>query len=313
MSSLFDDLIKKSENKGSIKIIENLKLSKISSFGIGGNADYYVLTENISALLEVVKYLQEGGFLYKIVGNCTNLLFDDSGFKGTIVCTSNLNEIKMTGPYSFYCESGTLICNLSLFALKNNLVNFEGLCSIPGTIGGGLIMNAGAFDNVISDNLEYIDVYDYDKMKILRLNDYDVKFSYRKGLNKDKYLILGAGFKSHKGEYSKILCKMNSYKKIRKITQPVEKSAGCYFKKSECGESAGKIIDNCGLKGTNVGDAYVSNTHAGFLINKGNATSSNILTLAEIVKKEVFLKNGTILKEEVEYVPPLGSYQLNSK
>jgi UDP-N-acetylmuramate dehydrogenase len=256
-----------------------------------------------------------------VVGNASNLLFDDCGFDGCIICTSKMREIRLTSHPAFtgadrviYAQCGVLLPTLSRFALHQALTGFEGLCSIPATVGGALCLNAGAYGSEISDKLLAYEIFCPQSNKTSLIFADKSLFSYRKSpLMHSGKAILGAFFLAETGESEQIKAKCERFKALRAENQPQGvKSAGSYFKRPHENEgfppyqnkSAGQVIDTCGLKGVSVGGAQVSPKHANFLINAtGQAQASDVLALARTVKATVYKKTGIRLCEEVEFVP----------
>ncbi len=305
MNALFEQYLKDAQSKGCLNYSKDRPLSAVSAFGIGGNAAFFVVPKDIDTIKSVIRELYDSGERYIVVGNASDLLFDDEGYDGTVVSTGLLNGIRSENG-RLYAECGVKLPYLCRYAYENRLTGFEGLCSIPATVGGALKMNAGAFGCEISDTLEYISVYSpkSDTTIIKERNECD--FAYRRSHSAcEDEVILSAVFGPQTGDIAEILSKMRRYRQIREETQPVKvKSAGSYFKRPNAEKSAGELIEICGLKGKNVGGAYVSEKHGNFIINKnGSARSSDVLALAEIVKNTVFEKTGVVLEEEVIYIP----------
>jgi UDP-N-acetylmuramate dehydrogenase len=320
MNTLFLRYLKEMQNKGRLKFYENHSLSLVSTFGIGGKARVFVIPYDTDTLCDTVTLAASAG-RYIIIGNASNLLFDDRGFSGTVISTARiraveLTEIERVGKIGG-CERvisalcGVSLPQLSAFALRNGITGFEGLCSIPATVGGALCQNAGAYGQAISDTLIAYEAFYPDKREKRTVFVGGECFSYRKSpIGKQGEAVLCAYFRAESAECGQILEKMEKNKACRLASQPIgARSAGSYFRRPEGadGKSAGELIDKSGLKGLSVGGAEVSVKHANFIINKsGSATACDVLRLADTVKKTVFLNCGVMLCEEVEFIPRHG-------
>lgn len=270
-------------------ILKNEPMSKHTSFKIGGNAEYFIKVKSIQNLKKILILANNNNIPVTIVGNGTNLLVRKGGIKGFVLkldfkefkIKRNTNEILITA------EAGIPLAALSAIALKEEISGLEFLSGIPGTIGGAIRMNAGAYGTEMKDIVLKTKVMSYDgKIKTLSLEEQ--KFSYRNSIfSNNKYIILETTLKLKKGIKAEIEEKMNEYSLSRKNSQPLEyPNAGSTFKRVE-GKITAKLIDDCGLKGFCVGDAEVSMKHAGFIVNRGNATAEDVLNLTEIVKEKV--------------------------
>ncbi len=329
MNSLFLQFLKEMQNKGRLKFYENHPLSLVSTFGIGGKARVFVLPYDITAFTDTVVMASAFG-RYAVIGNASNMLFDDCGFNGTVISTVKLRNIRELNPTkkrgegylqllaegktAFCALCGTTLPAICAYALKNELSGFEGLCSIPATVGGAVCLNAGAYGDEISDNLLAYEVFVASENKVvLKIADKSA-FSHRKGaIAPTGEIVLSAYFAAERGEQSAIKAKIEKNKALRAELQPIgSRSAGSYFKRPPenagrgiyRGKSAGQLIDMCGLKGLTVGGAQVSPKHGNFLINAaGNATAKDVIRLAKQVKSKVYAKTGVHLCEEVEFLP----------
>lgn len=312
MNALFEQYLKEAQSKGSLNYAKDRPLSAVSTFGIGGNAAFFVVPRDITSAIELIRELYRFGERYILIGGASDLLFDDEGFDGVVVSVKKLSDIRIENGH-IYAECGVTLPRLCRSAAENALTGFEGLCSIPATVGGALKMNAGAYGYEISDLLERVSVYLPSTDEVTVKNRRDCSFTYRSSrVANAGEMILSAVFAPQKGDVSEILKRSERYRQKRTDSQPIgAKSAGSYFKKPNAegtifaGKSAGELIELCGLKGRSVGGAYVSEKHGNFIINKdGSAGSSDVLALAEIVKSTVFKETGVILEEEVIYVRP---------
>ena len=270
-------------------IYKNEPMSKHTSFKIGGNADIFVKITTIDELKAILEFTNEKKIPLTIIGNGTNLLVQDGGIRG-IVIKLELKDFKikrMANEVQITVESGMSLAMLSSIAIKEELTGFEFAAGIPGTVGGALRMNAGCYGSEMKDVVIKSRYMTRDgKIKTLDLKSH--KFEYRNSIfaNKD-YIIIDTTISLQKGNVDEIKAKIDEYNTSRREKQPLDyPSAGSTFKRIE-GIPTAKLIDDAGLKGYNVGDAEVSRKHAGFIINKGKATSQDVLDLVEYVKKQV--------------------------
>ena len=270
-------------------ILKNEPMAKHTSFKIGGNAEYFIKVKSIQNLKKILILANIKNIPITIVGNGTNLLVREGGIKGFVLklhfnefkIKRNANEILIT------VEAGMSLAALSAIALKEEIEGLEFLSGIPGTIGGAVRMNAGAYGTEMKDIVLKTKVMTYDgKVKNLTLEEQN--FSYRNSVfANNEFIILETTSKLKKGNKEEIEAKMKEYALSRKNSQPLEyPNAGSTFKRVE-GKITAKLIDECGLKGFNVGDAEISRKHAGFVVNKGNATAEDVLNLSKIVQQKV--------------------------
>lgn len=283
-------------------IFKDEPMKNHTSFKVGGVADYFVKIESIDELKFLIKYTDEKNIPLTIVGNGTNLLVTDKGIRG-IVARLEMNSFrfeKNADCVILTAEAGLLLPKLAAIALKEEFSGLEFLSGIPGTIGGAIRMNAGAYGSEMKDVVVKTRYLDRKTLKVKTLNLEGHKFEYRNSIfSKKDYIILETTLKLSKGNKDDIKAKMDEYMISRKEKQPYEyPNAGSTFKRKGDIITA-KLIDECGLKGVNVGDACVSEKHAGFIINKGKATATDILELIDIIKKEVKEKKGIEIELEV--------------
>lgn len=284
---------------GKENIKYNESMSKHTSFKVGGNADIFALVDSEEKLQKVLKIVKENNMPITIVGNGTNLLVRDGGIRGIVIkYTANNYEIKND---KVKVSTGISNARLAKILLDNNLSGFEFAAGIPGTIGGALVMNAGAYGGEIKDLVEKTKYIDLNNNEIKVINNDEQKFEYRKSIFQSiNCIILETIFQLNEGDKEVIKQKMDEYAKKRKESQPLEfPSAGSTFKRGEDYITA-KLIDECGLKGKQIGGAMVSEKHAGFIVNVGGATAQDILDLISYVKKEVLEKKGKIINLEIE-------------
>jgi len=286
-----------------LEIKENIPLSKLTTFKIGGPAAAVAFPGCEEELVAALNCAYRCGAKMTVIGNGSNLIASDKGYNGIIIATEKLNKIKTAGN-RIWCESGVSMTGLALQARDAALTGAEFLYGIPGTVGGGLYMNAGAFKGQISDVVEKSRYYDIEKDEIKEIDNALHGFSYRHSIySANKNLIaLGAWFSFAPGDAAEINALMDKYMTARRTKQPLEyPSAGSTFKR--CGEFfTAKLIDDSGLKGVSVGGAQVSEKHAGFVINRENATCADVLELIDHIKKTVYEKFNVNIECEVEYL-----------
>ena len=286
-----------------IKFEEPMKLH--TSFKIGGLADIFITANTLEDVKTVVNISKENNIPLKIIGNGTNLLVKDNGYRG-IILKINLQEINIKqnneNEYIVNVQSGMPIGKLAQILLKNEIGGFEFASGIPGTIGGAIKMNAGAYGGELKDIIQDV-TYLNEKNDMVIIQNSECNFSYRHSLFSDKnYIILECNLKLHKDTKENIKNKLDENLQSRKEKQPIEyPSAGSTFKRGEDYITA-KIIDECGLKGYTIGGAQVSEKHAGFIINKNNATAEDVINLIKHVKEIVYEKTGKKIKLEVEII-----------
>ena len=284
------------------KIEKDISLSTLTTYKTGGIAKLVVYPNNINNLKQLLKLIHKHNIKYFILGKGSNTLFSDKEFNGVIIKLDKLNnfEIKET---EIYVESGMILSKLVQASVKNELTGLEFAIGIPGTIGGAIYMNAGAYGNNMSNIVKSVIVLN-EKFQIKEIPLEKLKFDYRYSIFQDnKNLIcVAANIKLEHGNHDEIASKIKENLLKRKNSQPLEyPSAGSVFRNPE-GNYAGKIIEELGLKGKNIGGAEISTKHANFIINKNNASSSDILNLIKLVQKEVKDKYKIDLKLEQQLV-----------
>lgn len=282
-----------------IKIDEPMK--NHTSFKVGGPADILATPNSKEELVKLISLCNENKIPYFIIGNGTNLLVKDGGIRGVVIKLNKLNHIRVDGN-KIIAESGVTLTTICKTALKEELAGFEFACGIPGSIGGAVAMNAGAYNGEISNVIYSAEVLD-NEGKIITLDLEGLELGYRmSSILKNNYTVLEVTLELGKGEYEKIQNRIHDLNTRRSEKQPLEfPSAGSTFKRPE-GHFAAKLIEDTGLKGRSVGDAEVSKKHSGFIINKGTAKAMDILRLIEIVQKEVKDKYDIQLTTEVRII-----------
>ena len=284
------------------KIEKDNSLSTLTTYKTGGIAKLVVYPNNINNLKQMLKLIHKYNIKYFILGKGSNTLFSDKEFNGVIIKLDKLNNFKIKQT-EIYVESGMILSKLVQASVKNELTGLEFAIGIPGTIGGAIYMNAGAYGNNMSNIVKSVIVLN-EKFQIKEIPLEKLKFDYRYSIfQANKNLIcVAANIKLEHGNHDEIASKIKENLLKRKNSQPLEyPSAGSVFRNPE-GNYAGKIIEELGLKGKNIGGAEISTKHANFIINKNNASSSDILNLIKLVQKEVKDKYKIDLKLEQQLV-----------
>ena len=285
------------------RIKQNEPMSKHTSFKIGGPAEFYIKITSIEELQKILEFAKKEKIKITILGNGSNVLVADKGIQGIVIRT-NLKEIKIENKEQNKVEITTddavPIGFLAQKLLKEEISGFEEISGIPGTIGGAILMNAGAHGKEMKDIVTEITAIDYDG-KLHKFTNEEAKFTYRHSKFSDgKYIILQAKMLLEKGNAKDIKSKMDEYAQFRKDKQPIEyPSAGSTFKRGTDFITA-KLIDDAGLKGYSIGGAKVSEKHAGFIINTGDATAQDVLDLAKYVTDKVYEKSGKKIEFEIK-------------
>lgn len=284
------------------KIEKDISLSTLTTYKTGGIAKLVVYPNNINNLKQMLKLIHKYNIKYFILGKGSNTLFSDKEFNGVIIKLDKLNNFKIKQT-EIYVESGMILSKLVQASVKNELTGLEFAIGIPGTIGGAIYMNAGAYGNNMSNIVKSVIVLN-EKFQIKEIPLEELKFDYRYSIFQDnKNLIcVAANIKLEHGNHDEIASKIKENLLKRKNSQPLEyPSAGSVFRNPK-GNYAGKIIEELGLKGKNIGGAEISTKHANFIINKNNASSYDILNLIKLVQKEVKDKYKIDLKLEQQLV-----------
>lgn len=271
-----------------------------TTFKVGGSADYFVIPQNITEAAEIVRLLLRYNIPYYVVGNGSNLLVSDDGFRGVIISVSKgLDYINIDGN-ELTVGAGALLSKVASVAINNGLKGLVFASGIPGSIGGAVVMNAGAYGGEMKDVIKEVTLFDIATSEIVTLSNEDMKFSYRNSVVKSHpYIVLSAVITCENGNVEELKAEATELATKRKEKQPLEyPSAGSTFKRPE-GYFAGKLIEDAGLKGYCVGGAQVSQKHSGFVINKGGATATDIITLINDVRAKVYSEYGVVLEPEV--------------
>lgn len=283
---------------------ENIKLDepmkKHISFRVGGPADILVKPTTEQQLSDIIKLIKKENVPYLIIGNGSNLLIKDGGIRGVVIeISNNFNHFEIEGK-KVKIQAGALLSVVGKAVLREELKGFEFAAGIPGTLGGALAMNAGAYGGEMKDIVKSVKLMDTDG-NIFEFTNEDMEFGYRRSiLSKTDYIVLSAEIELEKGNHEEIKATMMDFTQRRVTKQPLSlPSAGSTFKRPE-GHFAGKLIEDSGLRGLTLRGAQVSEKHCGFVVNLGNAKAKDLLELMYVVKSTVNAKFGIMLEEEVK-------------
>ena len=283
---MIETVMNEINNKTASLCFMNESLKKHTTYGIGGPADLMIFPKSKQDLIKVIEIINENKLQLTILGSGSNVLVSDNGIRGAVISLKNsLKKIEVVDNI-LYAECGTMLGKIVKHAVKNDLIGLENLNGVPGTLGGALIMNAGAWGGEISENLIHVEVIN-SKSEIKKILKKDLNFSYRQSsFNKDD-ILLSAKFILKKADKDIIKENFIEAQSGRKKSQPLNKrSAGSLFKNPK-DNSAGKLLDDAGLKGLSIGDAKISDKHANFFINDGDASSTDMLMLIKKAHQEV--------------------------
>lgn len=282
--------------------LENEPMSQHTTFRIGGPADYFVSVRSEKQLQDLIEFSERENLPYFVMGNGSNLLVSDSGIRGLVIeLGKEFCEIKADGT-KIYAQAGAMLSRVASVAMNNCLSGMEEISGIPGTLGGAVYMNAGAYGGEISSIIETVNYLDSDgKIKTARCDE--CEFGYRTSIfEKGDKVIVSAVLSLSNGNQDEIKAKMADYTCRRKTKQPLQyPSGGSTFKRPE-GHFAGALIEEAGLKGFSVGGAQISELHAGFVINKGGATATDVLAVVRHAQETVWEKFGVRLETEIKLV-----------
>lgn len=295
------------EKMPGLTLLENEPMNVHSSFRIGGPVRALAVPEDVMSLSRICAVLKENHLAPMILGNGTNILFPDEGLKGLfIISTEKLTKMFLLDGETIYAEAGVPLAKLAGFAHQNGLSGLEFASGIPGTLGGGVIMNAGAYGGEMKDAVESVVCYYVQDQRLYELDREQCRFEYRNSLFRRMggCIVLSAVLKLKKGDSAEIAAKMRELNERRRDKQPLDlPSAGSAFKRPEGGYAAA-LIDECGLRGYTVGGAQISEKHAGFAVNIGGATSHDVYDLLKHVRDTVYLEKKVALEPEIIILPP---------
>jgi len=281
---------------GKTNVHENYPLKSLTTFGIGGNARFFVAVnskDKLQRLISALKFIEQK---YFIIGNGSNILAHDDGYNGVVI-KLGFDEI-IDNACFIYADAGVKIGKLCNFAYERGLSGLEFAYGIPATVGGAVYMNAGAFGGAISDVVVMVDALVDSEIKTIEAKN--LKFDYRKSVfQKKDWIVLGAYFYLKPCDKNQIRDRMTTNLEKRRTTQPQAKSAGSVFKRDK-NLIVSRAIDELGLKGTRIGDAEISTKHAGFIINTGSATSRDVTRLISLIRKQIKSAHNVTLKTEIQ-------------
>lgn len=283
---------------------EHATLKHLNTYRIGGTAKYLISPNSISDLVNVLKLLKEENIKYFVLGNGSNVVLNSREYDGAVIRLNKLNGIEIHPELQMaYAEAGAMLPKLVTESTNKSLTGLEFAAGIPGTIGGSIYGNAGAYNSCILDYVTSVTVLD-ENLEIKTIEHENIEYSYRTSMFKEskKYIILGAKFFLKEGEKQSSLDIIEDRRNRRIASQPLEyPSAGSVFRNPE-GDFAGRLIESCNLKGFRIGGAEVSEKHANFIINKENATSNDVYKLINHVHKTVLEKANVDLLIEQEFI-----------
>ena len=282
------------------RVLVDEPMKKHTTFRVGGNADYFVMPQNAEEVKKIVALCKDAEVPYYILGNGSNLLVGDRGYRGVIIqIYKAMNDVQIEGD-RVKVQAGALLSRVGTATLEAELTGFEFAAGIPGTVGGAVVMNAGAYGGEMKDIIVNATVLTQDG-DIITINKEDLELGYRTSvIAKKGYVVLEAEYQLQPGEKEVIRARMDELKCQRVTKQPLEyPSAGSTFKRPE-GYFAGKLIQDAGLRGFQVGGAQVSEKHCGFVINKDQATAADIRELMRQVSDKVMQEFGVKLEPEVK-------------
>lgn len=289
-------------NNNNYDFLQDELMSKHTTFQIGGFADFFVNVDSVDKLARLKIFTTQNDIPFFVIGNGSNLLVSDKGIEGVVAKISDSQTIKLIDKNTIICSAGVQLSSLCSFAYENELSGLEFAWGIPGTVGGAVYMNAGAFNGKMSDVVMSCEFIDQDGL-VQKMENQDMNFDYRYSVFKEtKNIITTVVINLSEGNKEEIKTLMDEYIQKRKEKQPLElPSAGSIFKRPK-GNYAGTLIEKSGLKGFTVGGAHVSEKHAGFIVNIGNATSHDVISLVMKIVGIVFSTTGIILEPEIVFV-----------
>ncbi|QAR34256.1 UDP-N-acetylmuramate dehydrogenase [Geovibrio thiophilus] len=284
-----------------MRIRENVSLKNYTSYRTGGTARFFAEPSTTEELVECLAWAEKNSIEHFIMGGGCNLLISDQILDHTVIVLSNLNRHILRKHKKIYAGAGVLLDSMIVYTIRSYMTGAENMSGIPGTLGGALAMNAGAFGTEIGMLTDEIELLSADG-SVFTVKGADAGFSYRKTLAVEGNIVLGGTFLFEEGDRAESERIRKEILRKRALKQPLEyPSCGSVFKRPE-GHYAGELIERCGLKGKRIGGAMVSVKHANFIVNAGGATGSDIKNLIEEVKLIVLKETGVQLEEEVKYL-----------
>lgn len=284
-----------------IELLYNVDMSQYASMRVGGKAAAACFPTSKSELSQAIDLCRENGMKYTVIGNCSNVVFSDGGYDGCVIFTAKMSSFEFDGEY-LTAYAGAPLTAVAYEAMQRGLSGLEFAYGIPGTVGGAVFMNAGAYGGEISDIFVSCDCFDGEGI-YTELKKSDMTFLYRhSALQKNGCVMISAKFRLTQGDKDTIKRQIDSNMASRISKQPLDMpSCGSAFKRPE-GHYAGALIEQAGLKGYSVGGARVSTKHAGFIVNTGNATASDVFWLTALIRDHVFLNSGVELEPEIRFI-----------
>ncbi|HEY8443937.1 MAG TPA: UDP-N-acetylmuramate dehydrogenase [Clostridia bacterium] len=281
-----------------IEIIEKENLAKYTTIGIGGDADYFVRVDDKLQLFTAIEWAQKNNLPITVLGRGSKTLISDKGIRGLVVTLAGMDAIVIEDRF-VYVEAGASLVRLANLAISRGLRGLEWAVGIPASIGGALVMNAGAYGGSISDCVLTVEAYNGASFETL--SNEDCEFGYRKSIfmTKPEYIITSAKLGLVPDKKEKLEQLAEEYRTKRSESQPAGKTLGSAFKKMKDNIAPGEILDKAGLKGYTIGGAMISPVHANFIINKGNATCQDVLMLLEYMQETIYQKTGMVPELEI--------------
>lgn len=279
---------------------ENEPMGKHSTFRIGGPARYFITPKDIKQLQQAIVACKETSIPYMILGNGSNVLFLDEGYNGAVIAIGDaMSDITIDGT-TIYAQAGAMLAKVSMLAKNESLTGMEFASGIPGTIGGAIVMNAGAYGGEMKDIVVSVDLLEDGEVRTYTCEQ--MQFAYRHSIVDNTKIVVGVTLQLEQGNQDEINARIEELKTARVTKQPLEyPSAGSTFKRPE-GYFAAKLIDDCGLRGFRVGGAMVSEKHCGFVVNYDNATAKDVLSLMDAVSQKVYETFNVTLEPEVKII-----------
>jgi UDP-N-acetylmuramate dehydrogenase len=289
--------------RGELTYSADFPLSSCCTFKIGGPADFVVYPKNERALISLVEFIRSIGLRYNVFGNASNVLFDDPGYRGVVIFTSELKSVTQNGEI-MTAGSGMPVTSLAVAAYRASLAGLEFTYGIPGSVGGAVYMNAGAYNGEIKDVCISSRVYNPETGTVTVYKGDQQRFGYRESVYMNSPLIiLSSDFRLQECDPAEIDALMRKLMNQRIEKQPLDMpSAGSVFKRCD-GYYTAKLIEDAGLKGTAIGGAQVSEKHAGFIVNRGGATASDVRRLIDHIRATVYERFGAEIQPEVRFIP----------
>ncbi len=303
LGDFMKEVIKEIKDLNIGKVEEDVSIEKMTTYRVGGIARCVVYPRSITSLVKLLRYLKRENILYKVIGNGSNLLFSGRVFEGVLIKLSELDRVEFFGRYKIRVGAGFSLIKLSFLAAKKGYTGLEFASGIPGSVGGSVFMNAGAYKSDMGYVVESVKVLTPD-FRIIRLENKEMDFHYRTSFlqKHPDYICLEVIFRLHKGKREAIEEVMKERRNRRIESQPLEyPSAGSVFRNPE-GGFAGKLIEDAGLKGKKRGGAKISDKHANFIVNFNHASAEDVKYLIDLAHDTVLKENGIDLKIEQEFV-----------